>query len=201
MSDTYAATNQSIEQWWFLREGETGLHLFTRVTYFNEATPYLRELGELRTLFRPNTELWTHLSGGEGNYAPIPSADAFKNQVVVQDASWYLGNTAQDAYVQQYSDYFTKYTFSELWRDHKVHGQYSDGTTSSDGNTYGAWLVHNTRETYYGGPLHYDLIVDGIVVGSVSVASAPKGQSVGLSHMHTLEGRPDTRLRSTAETE
>ncbi|KAI1426184.1 rhamnogalacturonate lyase [Xylaria sp. FL1777] len=163
MSDTYTATNQSIEQWWFLREGETGLHLFTRVTYFNKATPYLRDLGELRTLFRPNTKLWTHLSGGDDNYAPIPSTDAYSKEVVVQDASWYLGNTAQDAYVQQYSDYFTKYTFSELWRDHKVHGQYSDGTTSSDGNTYGAWLVHNTRESYYGGPLHYDLIVDGIV--------------------------------------
>ncbi|KAJ8126180.1 hypothetical protein O1611_g7457 [Lasiodiplodia mahajangana] len=168
MSDTYAATNQSIEQWWFLREGETGLHLFTRVTYFNQATPYLRDLGELRTLFRPNTNLWTHLSGSDGNYAPIPSANAYKNQVVVQDASWYLGKTADDPYVQQYSDYFTKYTFAELWRDHKVHGQFSDGTTSSDGNTYGAWLVHNTRETYYGGPLHYDLVVDGIVVGFFS---------------------------------
>ncbi|GAP89341.1 putative rhamnogalacturonate lyase c [Rosellinia necatrix] len=163
MSDTYAATNQTIEQWWFLREGETGLHLFTRVTYFNPSTPHLRELGELRTLFRPNTRLWTHLSGSDGNHAPIPSAEAYQNQVVVQDATWYLGKTAGDPYVRQYSDYFTKYSFSELWRDHKVHGQYSDGTTSSDGNTYGAWLVHNTRETYYGGPLHYDLVVDGIV--------------------------------------
>ncbi|KAJ2990863.1 hypothetical protein NUW58_g2747 [Xylaria curta] len=163
MSDTYASTNQSIEQWWFLREGETGLHLFTRVTYFNEKTPNLRNLGELRTLFRPNTKLWTHLSGSDGNEAPIPSTDAYRNQVVVQDAAWYLGKTSNDPYVKQYSDYFTKYTFSELWRDHKVHGQYSDGTTSSDGNTYGAWLVHNTRETYYGGPLHYDLVVDGIV--------------------------------------
>jgi rhamnogalacturonan endolyase len=59
MSDTYKVANQSIEQWWFLR-GETGLHLFTRVAYFNKATPYLRELGELRTLFRPNTKLWIH---------------------------------------------------------------------------------------------------------------------------------------------
>ncbi|TRX91924.1 hypothetical protein FHL15_007243 [Xylaria flabelliformis] len=163
MSDTYKPTNQSIEQWWFLREGETGLHLFTRVTYFNQTTPYLRDLGELRTLFRPNTKLWTHLSGNDGNFAPIPSADAYKNEVVVQDASWYLGRTSSDPYVQQYSDYFTKYTFAELWRDHKVHGQYSDGSTSSDGSTYGAWLVHNTRETYYGGPLHTDLVVDGIV--------------------------------------
>ncbi|KAI3343939.1 rhamnogalacturonate lyase [Ustulina deusta] len=203
MSDTYAATNQSIEQWWFLREGETGLHLFTRVTYFNEATPYLRELGELRTLFRPNTELWTHLSGGEGNYAPIPSADAFKNQVVVQDASWYLGNTAQDAYVQKYSDYFTKYTFSELWRDHKVHGQYSDGTTSSDGNTYGAWLVHNTRETYYGGPLHYDLIVDGIVYNylvsghyGAPVPNITHGfdRTWGPQYYHFNKGTPNTTL-------
>ncbi|KAI0435244.1 rhamnogalacturonate lyase [Xylaria sp. FL1042] len=203
MSDTYAATNQSIEQWWFLREGETGLHLFTRVTYFNAATPYLRDLGELRTLFRPNTKLWTHLSGGDDNYAPIPSANAYANEVVVQDASWYLGNTAQDAYVQQYSEYFTKYTFSELWRDHKVHGQYSDGTTSSDGNTYGAWLVHNTRETYYGGPLHYDLIVDGIVYNylvsghyGAPVPNITHGfdRTWGPQYYHFNKGTPDTTL-------
>ncbi|KAI0976029.1 galactose mutarotase-like domain-containing protein [Xylaria arbuscula] len=123
-----------------------------------------RDLGELRTLFRSSTELWTHLSGSDDNYAPIPSTEAYANEVTVQDATWYLGDTPEDAYVQQYSDYCTKYTLSELWHDHKVHGQYADGTTSSDGSTYGAWLVHNTRETYYGGRLHYDLMVDGIVV-------------------------------------
>ncbi|KAI1079337.1 polysaccharide lyase family 4 protein [Whalleya microplaca] len=163
MMDTYAATNQSISQWWFLREGESGLHLFTRVTYFNEKTPFLRGLGELRTLFRPSTALWTHLSGGNGNWAPIPSTEANRNAITVQDATTFLGNTTSDAYVKQYSDFFTKYMFSEVWRNHEVHGQYADGTTSSDGNTYGAWLVHNTRETYYGGPLHTDLVVDGIV--------------------------------------
>ncbi|KAI0104107.1 rhamnogalacturonate lyase [Nemania sp. FL0031] len=203
MSDTYAATNQSIEQWWFLREGETGLHLFTRVTYFNQATPYLRDLGELRTLFRPNTNLWTHLSGSDGNYAPIPSANAYKNEVVVQDASWYLGKTADDPYVQQYSDYFTKYTFAELWRDHKVHGQFSDGTTSSDGNTYGAWLVHNTRETYYGGPLHYDLVVDGIVYNylvsghyGAPVPNITHGfdRTWGPQYYHFNKGTPNTTL-------
>ncbi|KAI0550236.1 polysaccharide lyase family 4 protein [Xylaria curta] len=203
MSDTYKPTNQSIEQWWFLREGETGLHLFTRVTYFNQAMPYLRELGELRTLFRPNTKLWTHLSGSDGNYAPIPSADAYKNEVVVQDAAWYLGKTTSDPYVQQYSDYFTKYTFSELWRDHKVHGQYSDGSTSSDGNTYGAWLVHNTRETYYGGPLHYDLVVDGIVYNylvsghyGAPVPNMTTGfdRTWGPQYYHFNKGAPSTTL-------
>ncbi|KAI0460375.1 rhamnogalacturonate lyase [Xylaria acuta] len=203
MSDTYKPTNQSIEEWWFLREGETGLHLFTRVTYFNQTAPYLRDLGELRTLFRPNTKLWTHLSGDDGNYAPIPSADAYKNQVVVQDAAWYLGKTAKDPYVQQYSDYFTKYTFSELWRDHKVHGQYADGTTSSDGNTYGAWLVHNTRETYYGGPLHYDLVVDGIVYNylvsghyGAPVPNMTTGfdKTWGPQYYHFNKGTPDTTL-------
>lgn len=66
--------------------------------------------------------------------------------------------------IARLDSFFLKYTFAEMWRDHAVHGQYSDGSTSSDSNTYGAWLVHNTRETYYGGPLHSDLVVDGIVV-------------------------------------
>lgn len=33
---------------------------------------------------------------------------------------------------------------SEDWRDNSVHGMYADGTTS-DGTTYGAWLVMNTK--------------------------------------------------------
>ncbi|KAI0200513.1 rhamnogalacturonate lyase [Astrocystis sublimbata] len=203
MSDTFKSTNQTIEQWWFLREGETGLHVFTRVLYLNQKTPFLRELGELRTLFRPNTKLYTHLSGSDGNYAPIPGADALRNQVVVQDASWYLGKTPQDPYVQNYSDYWTKYSFSELWRDHKVHGQYSDGTTSSDGNTYGAWLVHNTRDTYYGGPLHYDIVVDGIVYNylvsghyGAPVPNITHGfdRTWGPQYYHFNKGAPNTTL-------
>lgn len=41
-----------------------------------------------------------------------------------EDATWYLGNTPDDAYVQQEADYFTKYTFSDTWRDNDVHGQW-----------------------------------------------------------------------------
>ncbi|KAK5789018.1 hypothetical protein VI817_008142 [Penicillium citrinum] len=43
------------------------------------------------------------------------------------------------------------------WRNNSVHGLYADGSTS-DGVTYGAWLVMNTK-----GPIHSDLTVDGIV--------------------------------------
>lgn len=154
MGDTYASTNQSLHQYWFLRGEETGLHMFSRVSYLNESRPYLRDLGELRTLFRPNTNLWTHMVSSKDNWAPRVSAAGESAAVTVQDATTYIGNTPEDPYAKQYSDYFTKYTFAELWRDHDVHGQFSDGSTSPDGNTYGAWLVHNTRDTYYGGPLH-----------------------------------------------
>lgn len=108
MEDTYASTNQTMAQWWFLREGETGIHLFTRVAYYNAATPYLRGLGELRTLFRPNTDLYTHLSGSDDNWAPIASQEAFSRGTTVQDATTFLGNSTSDPYVQEYSDYFTK---------------------------------------------------------------------------------------------
>ncbi|KAJ1303374.1 hypothetical protein OPQ81_011568 [Rhizoctonia solani] len=161
LQDIYPTTGQLFQQYWFLREGETGLHSFSRVTYYNETTPFLRDLAELRTLFRPTSPLWTHISTNRHHWAPLPSAEATSNQVVVQDATWYLGNTPNDSYVQQESDYFTKYTFADTWRDHKAHGLYADGS-ASNGITYGAWLVMNTRDTYFGGPIHSDLTVDGI---------------------------------------
>ncbi|KAH7131042.1 family 4 polysaccharide lyase [Dactylonectria macrodidyma] len=163
MSDTYAATNQTLSQYFFLRDGETGLHAFSRLTYFNQTTPFLRDLGEMRTLWRPNTNLWTNFSTSDGNFGPIVKDSSLSNGLTVQDATTYVGNSPDDPYVEQYSDYFTKYTLSESWRDHTVHGHFADGSNSDDGSTFGAWLVHNTRETYYGGPLHSDLVVDGIV--------------------------------------
>lgn len=169
MGDTYPSTNQTLEQYWFLRDGESGLHMFSRATYFNDTEPVLGGLGEMRTLSRPNTGLWTHLSASESNAAPLPwynpAAVVLGREgeaITVQDATWYLPNRS-DPYVEQYSDYFTKYTFADTWRDHKVHGVYSDGSTSDDGSTFGAWFVMNTIDTYFGGPTHSDLTVDGIV--------------------------------------
>ncbi|KAG8745832.1 hypothetical protein FRC10_006859 [Ceratobasidium sp. 414] len=161
LQDTYPATGQTFQQYWFLRDGETGLHSFSRAAYYNSTTPFLRDFAELRTLFRPTSKLWTHLSTNERHWAPLPSAEAVANEVVVQDATWYLGNTTNDPYVQQEADYFTKYSFAAIYRDHKAHGLYADGSTSN-GTAYGAWLVMNTKDTYFGGPIHSDLAVDGI---------------------------------------
>lgn len=164
LTDTYTPTGQQFQQYWFLRDGETGLHMFSRLTYFNETTPYLRNLQEFRTLFRPNSDLWTHLTSSEIQTAPLPSKDAISNEIVVQDATWTFNNTPSDAYYTQFSDYFTKYTFSNRkfipppcaddiiltkllrleWRNNSVHGMYADGSTST-GATYGAWLVMNTK--------------------------------------------------------
>lgn len=177
MSEVYPPTGQLLEQYWFLRDGETGLHTFSRLAYHNKTKPFLRNLQEFRTLFRPNTPLWTHLLTNEKQYAPLPSKKAISKQVVVQDATWYLGNTPDDAYVQQESDYFTKYTFQDSWRDHDVHGLYGDGAGSVGNETWGAWLVMNTKDTYFGGPLHSDLTVDGIVynyLGTWYLLSIPK---------------------------
>ena len=163
MSETYPPTGQVLQQYWFLRDGETGLHTFSRLAYYNKTKPFLRNLQEMRTLFRPNTPLWTHLVTNEEQFATLPSKNATREQVVVQDATWYLGNTPEDEYVKQEADYFTKYTFQDTWRDHDVHGLYADGSQSMDGSVYGAWLVMNTKDTYFGGPTWSDLTVDGIV--------------------------------------
>jgi hypothetical protein len=66
--------------------------------------------------------------------------------------------------------------------------RYADGTQTPDNSTYGMWMVMNTKDTYYGGPLHSDLVVDGIVYNYMSsnhhgnqVVSWPvlKGMSCG----------------------
>ncbi|KAH7152166.1 family 4 polysaccharide lyase [Dactylonectria estremocensis] len=168
MSDTYTQTGQVLEQYWFLRDGETGLHTFSRVAYYNETTPFLRNLQEMRTLFRPNSNIWTHLLTNEGQYAPLPGTEAKAKQVVVQDATWDMSAAPNDAYVQQESDYFTKYTFQDTWRDVTAYGMFADGSNTNDGTTYGAWMVMNTKDTYFGGPLHSDLTVDGIVYNYIS---------------------------------
>lgn len=114
LSDTYTPTGQFFQQFWFLRDGETGLHAFSRLSYHNETTPFLRNLQEFRTLFRPNANLglWTHLTSTKEQTAPLPSKDGVAKQITVQDATWSLENTPNDGYFKEFSEYFTKYTFS-----------------------------------------------------------------------------------------
>ncbi|KAF1929942.1 polysaccharide lyase family 4 protein [Didymella exigua CBS 183.55] len=167
MSEVYPPTGQILEQYWFLRDGETGLHTFSRIAYHNSTSPFLRNLQEFRTLFRPSTELWTDLVTNEGLAAPMPipnpASGNTTNAATVQDATWYLGNRTDDPYVEAFADYFTKYTFAAEWRDQTAHGLFADGSQSKDNSTFGAWLVMNTKDTYYGGPTHSDLVVDGII--------------------------------------
>ncbi|KAF2005154.1 polysaccharide lyase family 4 protein [Amniculicola lignicola CBS 123094] len=168
MSEVYPPTGQILEQYWFLRDGETGLHTFSRIAYYNSSTPFLRNLQEFRTLFRPSTSLWTDLVTDDSLYAtmpvPNPASGNLANATTVQDATWYIGNRTGDPYVDEFADYFTKYTFAAVWRDQVVHGLFADGTISSnDNSTFGAWLVMNTKDTYFGGPVHSDLVVDGII--------------------------------------
>jgi len=64
---------------------------------------------------RPNHAalgLWTHLSVNDKHFAPLPGKDAVAKQVMVQDTTWSLAATPEDKYVQEFSEYFTKYTFS-----------------------------------------------------------------------------------------
>ncbi|KAK8092502.1 hypothetical protein PG999_014701 [Apiospora kogelbergensis] len=169
MGEVYKPTGQLLEQYWFLRDGETGLHTFSRLAYYNETTPFLRNLQEFRTLFRPNTPLWTDLVTDSSFYGPAPrpnpaAGGGTNGATTVQDATWYLGDRVGDPYVEAISDYFTKYTFSAVWRDQLAHGLFADGTQqSADNSTFGAWLVMNTKDTYFGGPIHSDLVVDGIL--------------------------------------
>ncbi|CAL1715934.1 unnamed protein product [Somion occarium] len=135
-----------VQRSWFLRDREVG------------------ELGEVRTMFRPNNGPWTILVANEEQWAPIPSADAIANQIEVQGATWYLGNTPSDGYVQQESDYWTKYTFADN-QTNKAHGLYG---AKPDGTPLAVWWVINQNDAYFGGPTHVDLTVDGIIYNKYS---------------------------------
>lgn len=169
MHQVYTPTGLVLEQYWFLRDGETGLHVFSRIYYYNETTYSAGKFQEFRTLFRPDTQtsIWTHLITNEAIYAalpvPDPASGSLTNSTTVQDATWYMGNRTDDPYVDEFADYFTKYTFADVYGDHKVHGLYGDGSLNQDSSVFGAWLVMNTKDTYFGGPTWSDLTVDGIV--------------------------------------
>ncbi|KAI5295695.1 hypothetical protein KEM52_000520 [Ascosphaera acerosa] len=160
-------TGEVFEYYWFLRDGETGVHNFFRIAYSNATQKTAGTVGEMRMMFRPNTDMWTHLLTNKEHYAPMPPVGAGRNTPSlpqVQDATWDIAAEYPDsAYVKEESDYFTKYTFADSYRDHDVHGMFADGSKTADGATYGAWLVMFNKETYYQGPLHSDLTVDGIV--------------------------------------
>jgi rhamnogalacturonan endolyase len=58
---------------------------------------------------------------------------------------------------------------------------YADGSRSKDGSTFGAWLVMNTVDTYFGGPTHSDLTVDGIVYNYICESAFPLRISLKLT--------------------
>ncbi|KAI0801290.1 galactose mutarotase-like protein [Fomes fomentarius] len=166
VTDNDTSTGSLVQRSWFLRDGETGLHSFVRLAYHNATGPSKGGLGEVRTMFRPSSGPWTTLVTNAEQWAPIPGAEATVNQVQVQDATWYLGLTPDDAYVQQESDYWTKYTFADN-QTNKAHGLYGQ---SSDGTPVGAWWVVNQKDTFFGGPFHVDLMVDGIIYNKQSTS-------------------------------
>lgn len=174
MRDVNRVSGQIMEFYAFLRDNETGLHTFSRFAYpANKTGPTRNVLQEFRTMFRPNTPLWTHIVANNYTIAPLPMKKNLKAARFAQDATYDLTPYRDDPYVQQTSNYFTKYSFTDTFKDHEAHGLYADGMGGGQGyknvtwmgknDTWGAWLVTWNKETYYGGPLRSDLTVDGIV--------------------------------------
>ncbi|KAJ3752332.1 rhamnogalacturonan lyase [Lentinula raphanica] len=161
-NDTVGST---VQRSWFLHDSESGIHSFVRLAYYNDTVTSKGELGESRTMFRPNGGPWTHIITNREQWAPLPGAAAVANEIVVQDATWYLGNTPDDPYVVAESDYFTKYQFADN-QTNKAHGLF--GHSPDNLTTLGAWWVVNQKDTFFGGPLHGDLMVDGIIYNKQS---------------------------------
>lgn len=182
------ADKHVMETYFFLRDGETGLHSFGRAAYPNGGA-----LGEMRFLFRPTSTIWNQLSSSNDMWSVIPTG----TRETVQDTTYYVpGSGVNEVYRKQMSDYFSKYMFSELWENHTHHGMFADGTGTQDGSVYGAWLVMNTKDTFYNGPKWSDLTVDGIVynyVGKLQYSWRPtlSNQADSVVSNHHGNGNPD----------
>jgi rhamnogalacturonan endolyase len=179
MEETFPSSGQILSMFWILSGEETGIHTFARIEYpKNPIGPTRQTLQEFRTLFRPNSDLWTHLSVNDDLASPLPKKESMKKAKMVQDATWDLSASEKDdPFVTEFSHYFTKYSFADTWREHSVHGLFGEATEKNETwydlfgeekdktkeGTWGAWLVMNSRDTFYGGPGHSDLTVDGIV--------------------------------------
>lgn len=182
------ADKHIMETYFFLRDGETGLHSFGRAAYPNGGA-----LGEMRFLFRPTSTIWNQLSSSNDMWSVIPTG----TRETVQDTTYYVpGSGVNEVYRKQMSDYFSKYMFSESWENHTHHGMFADGTGTKDGSVYGAWLVMNTKDTFYNGPKWSDLTVDGIVYNYVGMLKFCLGSMFSqyancLVSNHHGNGNPD----------
>lgn len=154
----------TFQQWYFLRDTNTstGLHNFARLIYSNSSTgpPFedggipvreIREVFQVRAflssmrsvinLILPhqfNTTLWQTASTNPNLNVTIPSQAAITPAVEAQDATWSLSGTPNEPYVQQTSDYWTKYFLADSYRNRKAHGLYGK---TDEGMAYGAWMV------------------------------------------------------------
>ncbi|KAJ7617816.1 galactose mutarotase-like protein [Roridomyces roridus] len=166
ITDNNTAAGSLVQRSWFLRDGEAGLHSFVRLNYYNATVESLGALGEVRTMFRPNPDdaPWTHIVTNSEQYATHPSDEALANEIQVQDATWYIGNTPNDPYVLEEGDYWTKYSFADN-QTNKARGLFGGGQNNE---SLGAWWVINQKDTFFGGPSHFDLMVDGIIYNKLS---------------------------------
>ncbi len=139
-----------IRQHYLLRDGETGIHLFTEVNH--SAAQKGDPFGEMRSVAVGDETLFTFMSTEDNVSAPIPLPAHITGQNTVQDTTWDLGAFPQDPYVLGTGKrYYTKYDFAGLELDHTVHGFWGP-------SGYGLWLVQVSKDTLTGGPTRYDLM-------------------------------------------
>ncbi|KAJ6486773.1 galactose mutarotase-like protein [Mycena sanguinolenta] len=171
----------TFQQWYFIQDtpDATGLHNFARMLYSNSTIgPPFEDGGipvrEIREVFQFNTTLWQTASTNPILNVSIPDQSAITPAVPAQDATWDLAtNTPDEPYVLQTSDWWTKYFIADAYRKRKAHGLYGKTET---GMAYGAWMVSVTQDTLFGGPTHYDLLLDGMIgvpEGSANLVRIP----------------------------
>ncbi|KAJ7484634.1 galactose mutarotase-like protein [Mycena latifolia] len=158
----------TFQQWYFIRDTPTatGLHNFARMHYSNSSIgPPFADGGipvrEIREVFQFNTTLWQTASTNPNLNVSIPDQNAITPAVQAQDATWDLAtSTPDEPFVVQTSDWWTKYFLADAYRKRKAHGLYGKAET---GMAYGAWMVSVIQDTLWGGPTHYDLLLDGMI--------------------------------------
>jgi rhamnogalacturonan endolyase len=189
-----------------LRDGETGMHMYTQYDYTQAGSA---ELSQTRFVLRGDSNIFDHHSVTDDRFGVMPTPTELSNGTPVMDATTQLQpGSAYEA--QTGKDVYTKYDWTVSEKDNTVQGYYGE----LGGTTYGAWVVRANKESLNGGPTKQSIpvhqtsttpallnVVQSRHYGSAGVeATTGWSKTYGPFYTHFNSGTDPVALRADAVT-